>query len=188
MERIVDKIINLDVNEIKNFDFPFDELFGIEVLIDGINYEFIARFSSFSDGLICFGSGSADRNGPKAVEPPIFQRFSWYNAFEESVLFYNDPTRYLGDLRLGWGIGDRDIWYLGVIADIIVLISENIGVKSKNTLFYGSSGGGFTSIQLGTLIKGSLVLINNSQLILFNYESKLDYFEKVLKTCFGVWI
>ena len=183
LERIVNKIINLDVNEIENFDFPLDEVFGIETLVDGIKYEFIAKFSSSSDGLICFGSGAADKVGPNAIEPPIFHRFSWHKSFDESVLFYNDPTRYLGDLKVGWCIGDRNIWYLEVITDIIGFISENLSINSKHILFYGSSAGGFNSIQLGTLIRGSLVLINNSQLILPNYVNHI--FEKVLKTCFG---
>ncbi|KZX12191.1 hypothetical protein [Methanobrevibacter curvatus] len=46
------------------------------------------------------------------------------------------------------------------------------------TFFFMEAQGGYTSIQLGTLIKGSQVLVNNAQIILknfFYYSIMMDY-------------
>ena len=56
------------------------------------------------------------------------------------------------------------------VSDIIEKLSKNQNILHDNILFYGSSGGGFASICLGTLIKGSKVLVNNSQFFILNYK------------------
>ncbi|MBZ9570431.1 hypothetical protein KQY27_02585 [Methanobrevibacter sp. TMH8] len=185
MNRFVDKIINLELDEIFDYDFPQDELFGLEILENNVKYEFLIKLSSFNKNLICFGSGAYKNSGPKATFPPIFNRWSWYEDFEESVLLYNDPTLYLEEnVKLGWGVGSKDDYYLETISKIIELFAETNGISNNNILFYGSSGGGFTSIILGTLIKESKVLVNNAQLVLKNYYHK-NVYKRMIKACFG---
>lgn len=140
--------------------------------------------------LIVFGSGAVALNGPKAIKPPIFNRYSWNERFKESLIYYNDPTRYLSDeIALGWGVGTEKEYYIETIADIIKKLVENYKIhfnkeiKTKNILFYGSSGGGFTSIILATLIKGSKALVNNSQLIIKNYYD--IHVDKLKEVCFS---
>lgn len=53
--------------------------------------------------------------------PPYFQRHSWMNEFQDSIIYYNDPTLYLGKVSLAWGQGTSDRFYL---KDIAVLIEK----------------------------------------------------------------
>lgn len=101
------------------------------------------------------------------------------------LFFYNDPTLYLSDeIIIGWGIGEKgENYYLETISKIITEFSESNNIQKNNILFFGSSGGGFTSIQLGTLIKQSTVLVNNAQTILKNYI-KEDHYKKLMKISF----
>ena len=51
----------------------------------------------------------------RKISPPIYRRHSWESKFEESVIYYNDPTLYnlhksplkydSPELYIGWGIG-----------------------------------------------------------------------------------
>jgi len=183
MKRFVNNIISLNLDEISSYDFPLNEYFGLEIVENEIKYEFLIKISSVNKNLICNGSGGVYRTGPEAIEPPIFNRHSWYNEFEESFLVYNDPCYYHDDdVRIGWYVGTPKIYYLEIIARIITKIVESVGIKNENILFFGSSGGGFSAIQLGTLIKKSTVLVNNPQTIVKNYHR--DHVENMLNRCF----
>ena len=74
------------------------------------------------------------------------------------------------DITLGWMIGVKNQWYLETLSKIIRKLAKNQNVIEDNILFFGSSGGGFISLCLATLIKNSKVLINNSQFNLKNYN------------------
>ena len=185
MKILVDKSIRLNSDEIANYKFPFNEFFSLEITENKVKYEFLIRFSSSNKNLICFGGGGIERKGPKAKKPPVFNRHSWNEFFEESVLFYNDPTLYLSDeLRFGCGIGTQDVYYLEVIAKIIEKLSKKAKINPEDILFYGSSGGGFTSIQLASLIRNSTALTNNSQFILKNFNLS-GHYDDILNTCFN---
>ncbi|KZX12190.1 hypothetical protein [Methanobrevibacter curvatus] len=102
MKKFIENIISLDINDIKSFDFYFDELFGLEIIKYEIKYEFLIKLSRNNDNLICFGSGAVERKGSKALAPPIFNRWSWHEYFNDSILFYSDPTLTMNnDLKLG---------------------------------------------------------------------------------------
>lgn len=93
MKRLVDNIIKLDIHELNTFNFPKNEFFGLEIIKDDVKYEFLIKFSTESEKLICFGSGAVSRKGPEAIDPPVFNRYSWNKEFKESLIYYNDPTR-----------------------------------------------------------------------------------------------
>ena len=178
----------MDINELKNSEFILDELFTLEINHNNVKYEFLIRLASQNKNLICFGSGAYD---PNKMSPPIYNRYSWQNEFEESLIYYNDATLYNShkfplkynkpNLTLGWGIGKHDEWYLLTIADIIRILSFNNDIKSENILFFGSSGGGFTSIILSTIIKDSVAIVNNPQIFCRGLK---DYFENIMNACF----
>lgn len=170
----------VDINELKSARFPLDELFYLIVKNDNVKYQFLVRFSSTNKNLICFGSGAYD---PKRLSPPIFRRHSWQHRFEESVIYYNDPTLYVDpDIIIGWGVGKNDKWYLQDITKIISVLAAKNGVKSKNILFFGSSGGGFTALILSAFIKKSTVIVNNPQIFLANYAKQ--HFNQMVDSCF----
>lgn len=170
-----------NMEELKLAQFPLDELFSLQVNHNNVKYEFLVRFSSINKNLICFGSGSYD---PKRenISPPIYRRHSWQKEFEESVIYYNDPTLYNDpNLTLGWGVGKNEEWYLPVIADIIRILAKKNGIEHENILFFGSSGGGFTAIILSTFIKNSTVMVNNPQILLTKWKG---LFNTMIEKCF----
>ena len=167
MKDLVDEIISLDINEIEFYRFPLNKLLGIEIIHSGIKFEFIVHFTD-NPNLLCFGSGASPRNQTTSkgipIHPPYFKRWSWYKYFDENFIAYADPMFYLDErIQLGWYVGDKNNWYLEIISIIIKKFAVNRNIYHNNILFYGSSGGGFSSIQLGALIEDSKVLVNNSQ-------------------------
>jgi hypothetical protein len=120
------------------------------------------------------GPGAHPRNkmtsDGKLITPPFFVRWRWYNYFDESIIAYADPVMFHDDdITLTWFAGNRNHWPLEDVALIIEKLAINQGVINDNIMFFGSSGGGFSSVVLGTLIKNSKVLVNNAQLFVLNY-------------------
>lgn len=171
-----------DLEELEDAKFPLDELFSLEVNHNNVKYEFLIRFASKNKNLICFGSG-AYNSKIENIQPPIYRRHSWQSEFEESVIYYNDPTLYIDpDLNIGWGVGKNDEWYLVIIADIIRILAGKNEIEPENILFFGSSGGGFTAVVLSTLIKDSSVMVNNPQIFLTNFWK--EKFDQMIDSCF----
>ncbi|WP_405283317.1 hypothetical protein [Methanobrevibacter sp.] len=181
MEQLVDKIFEINLEDIENFNFPYDELFGLKIVHNFETYCFLIRFTH-SDKLICLGSGAEKRN-EKNFDRPIFQRHTWYSEFNASVIYYSDPIFLRSrTAKCGWCVGTPHEYYLDYIKKILQKLCLNKQIKNKNILFYGSSAGGFTSIKLGTYFKGSKVLVNNPQIDVRNYND--EYYDKLLKVCF----
>ncbi|MEE0936120.1 MAG: hypothetical protein U0L42_10680 [Methanobrevibacter sp.] len=178
MKKLVDNIISLDLDEIDDYEFPQDEPFGLEIIYKEALFYLIIKFSSTNKNFICFSPGAfrRDRVSSKGeiIEPPHFSRWSWYKFFDETVITSADPTIFWDDeIKIGWMIGDNEHWYLETMSIIISKLAKNQKVINDNILFFGSSGGGFISVCLGTLIKNSKVLVNNSQFSLSNYWKPL---------------
>ena len=170
----------IDMDELKSADIPVNRFFHLQVNYNNVKYEFLIRFSSTNKNLVCFGSGAYD---PTNFKPPVYNRHSWGSEFEESVIYYNDPTLYNDDkLTCGWGVGKNEEWYISVVADIISILAAKNEIETKNILFFGSSAGGFTSVILSTLLKGSSVLVNNPQMFLRNYNP--THFNNMINACF----
>lgn len=167
MERVIKlldqyKKINISYEELWQMDFQTTEPFILKVDWDKVTYEFLIRIKPGASNTIVFGSGAGGFQ-EQPIGPPVFHRHSWMEEFEDTVIYYNDPTLYLGKLSLGWGQGEVDRFYLQDIANILEILFTKLKIDSKNVLFYGSSGGGFMSLILAGFVKGSTVLINNPQ-------------------------
>lgn len=181
MHKIVDNVISLDLDEIDDYVFPQDEPFGVEIIYKEALFYLIIKFSSTNKNFICFSPGAFIRNQVSSkgeiIEPPLFNRWSWHKYFDETVITCADPTIFWDDeIKVGWMIGDSEHWYLETMSIIISKLAKNQKVINDNILFFGSSGGGFVSVCLATLIKNSKVLVNNSQFSLSNYwKSLVDY-------------
>ena len=167
MERVIKlldqyKIINISYEQLWQMDFQITEPFILKVDWDKVTYEFLIRIKPDASNTIVFGSGAGGFQ-EQPIGPPIFHRHSWMDEFEDTVIYYNDPTLYLGKLSLGWGQGELNRFYLQDIANILEIVFVKLKVDSKNVLFYGSSGGGFMSLILAGFVKGSTAFINNPQ-------------------------
>ena len=139
MDKLVNDIIRLDINEIENYKFPLNEPFGLEIKYEGIRFCFIINFSSKNKNLICCGSGAHARDSRTSkgilIKPPFFDRWSWYKYFDESFIAYSDPMFFYDDeITLGWFVGEKNHWYIEIIAKIIekIMINQKIRFKSFN--------------------------------------------------------
>ena len=182
MEQLVDKIFDMGLENIENFNFPLNELFGLKVMHNNVKYCFLVRFSTENDKLICVGSGAQIRT-EKSFDRPVFQRHSWHSELNASVIYYSDPIFLESNSAMcGWCVGTPEEYYLDYIKKVIEKLSKNHGIENKNMLFYGSSAGGFTSIQLGTYFRESIVLANNPQTDVRHYNE--IHYDKLMEVCF----
>lgn len=159
--------VSTTFNKIRDIEMQDNNPFLLEIVNNGVKYEFFVRINRKSKILLVFGSGAYK---PSEMTLPVFQRHSWISDFEESMIYYNDPTLYLDRLTLGWGFGVPESHYLKVISDILKNIINLLGYKYDNTYFYGSSAGGFMSMILASMLKGSTAIVNNPQTIFTNYH------------------
>ena len=168
MKEITDIIFETSFDELAETlkKIPYDETVGLVVLLNQVKYEFLINIKFDNDDLICLGpSGLPNMEMiDKFKSRPVFTRHSW--DFNESTLYYNDNTRYVWDgaVGSGWGMGLPDDYFLENIKDIILEITNFFKIKNDNIIFYGSSMGGFTSIQLATMIKDSYAIAENPQI------------------------
>lgn len=155
----------------------------MKILKNNVKYEFLIKLNDKSEKLICFGAkGGLVREKAKL---PDFPRHSWHKSFQESLIYYADPTFHVNkEIKTGWYMGTEDDWYLERIAEIISKIAANHKIKNQDILFYGTSaGGGFSSVMLSTLFKKSTTLVGNPQLIVPNHYQRP--FDNIKKYCFN---
>lgn len=162
------KVIPYD--ELKDFEIPFNQPFILTVNWDGIKFEFLIKMKQDASGLLILGSGAGTITNEARVFTPYFQRHSWIDDFDDSVIYYNDPTLYFDEkLPLGWGQGTIERFFLKDIADILGQLIEKTQIPKKNVIFYGSSGGGFMSFYLAGYVKGTIALVNSPQTSLLKW-------------------
>lgn len=167
MDKLVDKIITCEFNELDNIIFPKNEQIGLKIKYNGTYFEFLLTIKD-SNRLLILGSGARTKQTEVDKKRPWFNRWTW--KFNESTLYYNDPTTYVyPELTTGWGVGTKEQWFLEDISIIIKKISEKISINQNQMIFIGSSAGGFTSILLSTLLKESIGIAEIPQLNLRDY-------------------
>jgi hypothetical protein len=152
--------------KIRDINIRMNQPFLLCVERDGVSFDFLIRLKENSEKLFVLASGAYDSN---KFSPPVFQRHSWMDKIEESVIFFNDPTLYLGKINLGWGFGNEKRHFLEEVSEVLTKIFISCKIPNKNVLFYGSSAGGFMSILLAGFMKESKALVNNPQTIVNNY-------------------
>jgi hypothetical protein len=167
------KKLHINYDEIMESNFIYNEPFLLCIEWDSVVFEFFVRLKENSEGLLVLGSGAYDSS---TMKPPVFQRHSWIEHFgDDSVIYYNDPTLYLGKINIGWGQGTIDRFYLKDLATILSKILAKTNIDNENVLFYGSSAGGFMSLILAGLVRGAIALVNNPQIIVTNFfQSHVD--------------
>lgn len=150
-----------------------------EIDWDGVKYEILVNFKRRSKKAVIFGTGAIIKDKPL----PVFSRASWMRHMSYNGIWYFDPTVYLGDLVLGWGYGTNDRWYLKDIAHLVGIFLKKMKVSNENTLFFGSSGGGFTSILLASMFRSRATAINPQLDVRQYFPGSVEQFEKaVLKS------
>lgn len=147
------------VNELKEWDYP---------------NHFFSYFKTESSNLVVMLQGAVDRT---KVQLPVFQRWSWAEDIEASVLILNDPTLFGNDLRLGWWQGSEEHYAIPSACEFIKLVVEKLGFSLKDVLLFGSSTGGFSALMMAGHLQGSMAIVNNPQTNIMKYrEEHIQYF------------
>mgnify|MGYP002543788920 CR=1 FL=1 len=146
----------LSYDDLEHASFPPGQLTLYEIEWDGVVFEFLLHPVPDSRQMVVFGNG----NIRKDAQLPLFHRIGWYAQLPCTTLWYFDPSLYLGDARICWGYGTAQRWYLRDIAHIVEKIQRILGIQEEDVLFYGSSGGGFTSIMLACMLRGKAEVLN----------------------------
>lgn len=147
-----------------------------EIDWDGVKYEILVNCKRRSKKAVIFGTGAIIKDKPL----PVFSRASWMRHMSYNGIWYFDPTVYLGDLVLGWGYGTNDRWYLRDIAKLVEVFLRKMKVSNENTLFFGSSGGGFTSILLASMFRSRATAINPQLDVTQYFAGSVEQLEKAV--------
>ena len=170
LDAITDIVIKTKYEDLDNLEYPKNELIYLIVEYENFDYEFLLRDLENSDKLTVLGSGAFNKTKNYDRTKPLFNRWSW--TFDDSTLYYHDPTLYLADdIYAPWGLGTPEVWYLEKIAIITEKIAQLLSVKNNDILFYGSSAGGFTSLMLSILVKDSVCLAEVPQFDITSWGS-----------------
>lgn len=180
MKKLPYPVEKIDYYDLENYTVKEDFLYILEVKKDNVKYEYLINRKTDNDKLIIFNNGAiAGAN----VKVPVFQRHSWANMIKTSSVFCMDPTLYVNDLSVGWGVGKNEDYYLENSSLILKTIIQKMNIDLEDTVIYGTSAGGFLSIIMGIYLKGAKVVADNTQLDVSNWAfiSAVDY---VMEYCF----
>lgn len=119
--------------------------------------------------LIAMNGAVARRSAKKPTE--VFQRRTWVEDIEASVVFLADPTLQSDNtISIGWGQGGPGSYAIPAMAQTAQYIAGLLGVPSERRVYFGSSAGGFQALQLGIRDPDARVLVNNAQFDWTRYE------------------
>lgn len=160
------KVIQYADLEHENFQVTEPTIY--EIHWDGVKFEFLLNQRQSNNQAVVFGNGNVS-SFKELFTLPVFSRGTWAKSLPYNGIWYFDPTVYLGEATLCWYYGTNQRWYLQDIAQIIQIILKKWNVSMENTVFSGSSGGGFSSILLATMLHGKAAVIN-PQFIALNWH------------------
>lgn len=155
---------------IEAVDFD-DEIERFNVDIDGESVPLLLKRKAGAHTLTVFANGAIDfRSGKDPHE--VFQRSTWSPLVDSHCLYFSDVTTSRETkVNLGWGQGTAERYFLPRVADAVSAVSRAIGISdSRKRIYYGSSGGGFQSLVLAALDRGSSALVNNPQTNWLDYN------------------
>lgn len=139
---------------------------GVEISLDGESFFFLVNIVEGSDKLIALSGGALDQS--KKL-PPVYMRSKWKDDIKYNSIYIDDKTIHGKNLKIGWGVGNKDRHFLNDYVIIIKKISEILEIEDKNIMYYGSSMGGLMSIIMATIHKGTFSVVDNPQTDIFNY-------------------
>ena len=106
---------------------------------------------------------TASREPSEAI--PVFKRNSYMPFCPGYVLNVSDPMLSMyKQLRMGWFYGTRKEAYIEYLAVIVNRIRELLGIENRNVYFFGSSAGGYASLQISNYLDGTNHIAVNPQI------------------------
>lgn len=158
-----------------------NQAFLFEYFTKHFKYDFLLQRKKSNKIVIVF-HGAKDQS---VISPPYFERWSWMDVFNCNLLNISDPTLQISkSLKLGWYLGNREEYALEVIISVVLKIANNLGIKNNNIIFWGSSGGGFTSLMAAAKVNGSTGVAFNPQIDTSKYYS--GHVKESLLASYGV--
>jgi len=149
-----------------------------EVLVNNVNFHFYANMRE-SNKLIIMLPGATNREKGHLD----FQRYSWSKNFDCSVIAFTDPSiKSSNDLSIAWFQNHVSAYGIEALGVLIKKISNDTGYATEDIALFGSSGGGFTALQLANTFPDSPVIAINPQTYLYNYSR--PHFEKMVQRCY----
>lgn len=173
-------VVSIDYSELGSYVVKNVCIYILSVNKDDVKYEYLINFKSNNKKLIVFNNGAVSGGN---VKVPVFQRHSWASNLKTSSIFVMDPTFYVADLAIGWGIGKNDNYYLENSSLILKTIISKMNINIEDTVIYVTSAGGYLSIIMGIYLKGSHVVADNAQLDVTNWAF-VDAVNNVVEFCF----
>jgi hypothetical protein len=170
----------VDFYDLVNYQIKENYKYILEVKKDNVKYEYLINWKKDNDKLIVFNNGAIVGGN---IKFPVFQRYTWMDIVKTSSIFCMDPTLYVNDLSIGWGIGKNDNYYLENSSLILKEIINKMHISLNNTVIYGTSAGGFLSIIMATYLKGATCVADNSQLDVTSWAYK-DALDCIIDYCF----
>jgi hypothetical protein len=113
-----------------------------------------------------------------------FQRYSWAKDYPgHDIISISDPTlQPANDIGLAWFQYHKDHYGIEALAQLIRRILSSNGYHTSNVTFFGSSGGGFGSLQLADYFPKSTIIAINPQIYLYNYTE--GFYKSMLELCY----
>jgi len=161
------------------FEIVYDQPLVNELTVWDYPNHFFSYFKKESTKLVVMLQGAIDRT---KMTLPVFQRWSWAEDIDASVLILNDPTLFGNTLKLGWWQGNEDLYAMSSACEFIKMVTDKLGYSLKDILLFGSSAGGFVSLMIAGQLKGSMAIVNNPQTNLLEYHEK--HIQLLLQTKF----
>lgn len=152
----------------------------LKVVKENMDFYFMIKLKDNNSNAVVFSNGAYD---PKKSTPPIFMRSRYADEYDANCIFIDDVTIHNTDLRIGWGIGDADRHYLLDYSQIVRTILRILNIEDENTVYFGSSAGGYMSMGLSVLHKRSKAVVNNPQFYATTYANGLPL-KKLMKELF----
>jgi len=160
----------LSFNEFLNYEFEDNTVYDYEIIYKNVPFSFLINIKKTSNQVVAFGTGDINREKNKL---PVYNRHSWKDEFDCTTIFYSDPTLLLNDkVGLCWCYGVNEHWYLESIAFLILEIIKKVGSEVNDSVFFGSSAGGYTSLLLASMLHAKAAVIN-PQLIIPNFWERI---------------
>lgn len=109
--------------------------------------------------LIVFGQGAVDKGKPQ----PNFQRISWVDSLDDTIIICTDPEVNRTHLSLAWFQTKGKTNYFYRFSILLKSLLIKLECNETPPIFYGSSAGGFTSLMMSAYFENSWAVVNNPQ-------------------------
>ena len=90
---------------------------------------------------------------------PEYLRLRWVHQLPGfSLISIEDPTCLLAPMNGGWFLGREDSYALESLSNAVTILAGALGIDLRRVLFYGSSAGGLSALQLAALCEGACAI------------------------------